>query len=93
LPVGPFSVRGGVAQGEWIPRNNKSIVLVQHALVHHYSFFVQQEWLDRTSLLEDIRASNLPGTQSILPGIIARWKRISAQILSILKRKLVKTSS
>lgn len=46
--------------GEWIPAHDKFIVLATDAIVHHYAFFVQQRWLDRSSLLEDIREANLP---------------------------------
>jgi len=73
--------------GEWIPKNNKIIVLVRQALVHHYSFFVQQNWLDRSSLLEDIRIANLPGG----PNMFIRKKhqliRIARQIPSALARR------
>jgi hypothetical protein len=50
---------GGIPDGEepawaqWVVDNGKIIVLVRDVLIHHYSFFVQNEWLDRTSLLED----------------------------------------
>ena len=47
--------------GEWIRENRKLVVFDAHAVCHHYTFFNQQDWLDRSSLLEDIRRANLPG--------------------------------
>ena len=76
--------------GKWIPANNKFIVLAADALVHHYSFFVQQNWLDRTSLLEDIRKANVPGRHRTLPGLLARWVRITKQIPSAINRRFQK---
>lgn len=74
--------------GAWIPKNNKIIVLATRALVHHYSFFVQQNWLDRTSLLEDLRETNLGGKVGALSRLAARAARIVPQIPSALKRRL-----
>lgn len=73
--------------GQWIPANNKKIVLATRALVHHYSFFVQQDWLDRTSLLEDIRLANLPSTDAPFCGRIDRIKRIAKQIPGAVQRR------
>jgi hypothetical protein len=75
--------------GEWIPANCKYVVLVTSALVHHYSFFVQQKWLDRTSLLEDIRRVNLPDTHRPLAGYLARAGRIAEQIPRTLKDRVL----
>lgn len=74
--------------GKWIPENNKIIVLVTQALVHHYSFFVQQNWLDRTSLLEDIREANLPHAPGILHRTTARLIRIVRQIPGAIMRRI-----
>jgi hypothetical protein len=71
--------------GEWIPKHGKFIVLVRDAIVHHYAFFVQQDWLDRTSLLEDIRSANLPGPA---PLPFARWLRIARQVPGAVRRRL-----
>ena len=73
--------------GEWIPKNGKHIVLAARALVHHYSFFVQQEWLDRTALLEDLRQANLPGSGGPLDGL-KRFGRLAGQLPAILRRRL-----
>jgi hypothetical protein len=73
--------------GEWIPKHNKFIVLATRALVHHYAFFVQQDWLDRTNLLEAIRAANVPGSPP--PSALPRLCRIARQIPGAIKRKLV----
>jgi len=71
----------------WFMEHKQACILDQSLLVLHYSFFVQQDWLDRTSLLEDIRRVNLPGTlpfgSSLLPRI-----RFLAQLPRILKRRL-----
>ncbi len=76
--------------GRWIPEHKKFIVLVTRALVHHYSFFVQQNWLDRTSLLEDIRESNLGEKMGQLSRFAARMSRTLPQIPDALKRRFKK---
>ncbi len=73
--------------GEWIPKNNKLIVLATQALVHHYSFFVQQNWLDRTALLEDIRSANLSAKPSLTARTWARSLRIAEQIPGAIRRR------
>jgi hypothetical protein len=78
--------------GKWIPENEKIVVLVNNALVHHYSFFVQQTWLDRTSLLEDIRRVNVPETYNPVCGLLARQWRIIQQIPGAVLRKLARKS-
>ena len=62
LEIGGVPEQDEVGWGIWIAENKKLIVLATHAVVHHYTFFCQQGWLDRSSLLEDIRAANLPTT-------------------------------
>lgn len=77
------------AWGQWVPDHGKFNVLVTDVLVHHYSFFVQQDWLDRSSLLEDIRRANLPGTQLTLwDRLVPRAVRIARQIPSVARRRL-----
>ncbi len=71
----------------WFEANHQACVVDQSLVVLHYSFFVQQEWLDRSSLLEDIRAVNLPGTPSWLAPFLCRV-RLARQIPGILKRRL-----
>jgi len=71
----------------WFEENHQACVVDQSLIVLHYAFFVQQEWLDRSSLLEDIRAVNLPGTSSCLAPLISKW-RLFRQIPGILKRRL-----
>jgi hypothetical protein len=73
--------------GKWIPEHQKLVVLAADALVHHYSFFVQQAWLDRTSLLEDIRRVNLGGSCFSLNGSLARFVRILRQIPDAVRRR------
>ena len=75
----------------WIETQRQTCVVDQSLLVHHYSFFVQQEWLDRTSLLEDVRATHLPATlrsASIWDYCGPRWVRMAKQIPGIAKRRL-----
>lgn len=60
-------------------------------IVLHYAFFVQQEWLDRTHLLEDVRMANLPETvssRSIQGYVVPRLIRILCQIPSVISRKV-----
>lgn len=78
--------------GKWIPEHDKIIVLATQSVLHHYSFFVQQNWLDRSTLLEDIRAANLPDTiQPLITRKMNRFKRIVGQLPSVLARKLGRT--
>lgn len=73
----------------WIQENGQTNILDCSQIVLHYSFFVQQEWLDRTSLLEDIRAANLPGTLSLAQRVgLARMKRIAKQIPGVIRRRI-----
>lgn len=74
--------------GAWIPENGKIIVLAADALVHHYSFFVQQNWLDRTSILEEIRKANVPETCRPMAGFVARLGRIARQMPGAARRRL-----
>ena len=71
----------------WFEANRQVCVVDQSLVVLHYSFFVQQEWLDRSSLLEDVRRTNLPGTVPAWAPA-ARWGRLARQIPGIVKRKL-----
>lgn len=78
-----------VGWGDWIVAHNKYALLVTDTLVHHYSFFVQQDWLDRSSLLEDLRRSNLPETApSALTAMFHRFVRIAQQTPRVIKRRL-----
>jgi hypothetical protein len=88
---------GGVPprdEPEWcelIAKNNFTNILDQSQIVLHYSFFVQQDWLDRTTLLEEIRHANLPGS---CPGSLVppHWCRFAKQLPSILRRRLLAKS-
>ena len=73
----------------WFEANRQLCVMDQSLVVLHYSFFVQQDGLDRTSLLEDVRETNLPGTQSWLAPVLP-WMRLAKQIPARVKRKLGK---
>jgi hypothetical protein len=88
---------GGIPDAEepawtqWIADQGKVTVLVKDVLLHHYSFFVQQDWLDRTSLLEDLRQANLPSSlpsKSLSGYYVPRWKRLAQQLPAIVKRRL-----
>ncbi|MFH0908138.1 MAG: hypothetical protein V1929_05190 [bacterium] len=76
---------------QWVKDHDKFNVLVTNTLVNHYSFFVQQDWLDRGSLLEDLRRINLPDTlphKSIAGYHLPRWRRTAMQIPAYIKRRL-----
>ncbi len=78
---------------DWVQENGQTHILDCSQIVLHYSFFVQQEWLDRTSLLEDLRAANLPGRQGYLQRTGARARRIAKQIPSAIRRRMAKSSN
>ncbi len=89
--IGGVQEQDEVGWGKWISEKNKLVVLATHAVVHHYTFFNQQDWLDRSSLLEDIRAANLPlhTWESSAPGrLLPRALRIFRQLPSILRRRI-----
>ena len=75
----------------WVEENGHHHVLDASQIVLHYSFFVQQDWLDRSSILEDIRRINLPETlssklspQYFMPRLI----RIAIQLPRVIPRKI-----
>ena len=89
--IGGVQEQDEVGWGKWIAENHKLVVLATHAVVHHYTFFNQQEWLDRSSLLEDLRAANLPLSawdRSSLGRILPRASRILRQLPAIARRRL-----
>lgn len=69
LEIGGVQEQDEVGWGKWIAENRKLVVLASRAVVHHYTFFNQQDWLDRSALLEDLRAANLP---------VSAWERSAA---------------
>lgn len=71
----------------WFEANRQTCIVDQSLVVLHYSFFVQQEWLDRTGLLEDIRRVNLPETASWTDSAM-RWIRLAWQVPGIVKRRM-----
>ena len=71
----------------WFEAHRQACVVDQSLIVLHYSFFVQQEWLDRSTLLEDIRRVNLPGTAPAWAPAL-RWGRLARQVPGIVKRRL-----
>lgn len=76
---------------DWIRENGQTSLLDTSQIVLHYSFFVQQDWLDRTSLLEDIRVANLPGTmpaRTFTSYHLPRWSRLARQAPRVLQRRL-----
>jgi hypothetical protein len=73
---------------KWIEDHHQVNVLDCRQIALHYTFFVQQEWLDRSTLIEDIRATNLPDTISIADRLhIHRLNRIARQIPAVIKRR------
>ena len=88
--IGGVQEQDEVGWGKWITDNHKLVVLAARAVVHHYTFFNQQDWLDRSSLLEDLRAANVPATawERSGPGrALPRLGRILRQIPAILRRR------
>lgn len=89
--IGGVPVPDEIGWGDWIRKNNKYIVLATDLLVHHYSFFVQQDWLDRTHLLEDLRMSNVPASlprKTFTSYGLPRWQRLLAQAPRVIRRRL-----
>jgi hypothetical protein len=82
------------AWGQWIPEHGKFNVLATNTMVHHYSFFVQQDWLDRTSLLEDIRKNNHPADArlNVMQYYLPRVNRTIRQLPRAIQRRLSGTS-
>lgn len=75
----------------WIESHGQFNVLDRTQIVLHYSFFVQQDWLDRSTLLEDLRLVNLPDTLrgKTLSGYhFPRWARLAEQAPRVIKRRL-----
>ena len=72
----------------WIEKNGHFNVLDTSMLVQHYSFFVQQDWLDRTTALEDLTAVNLGIPMGPLRRHSPRMLRFAAQVPGILRRRL-----
>jgi hypothetical protein len=73
----------------WIEHHGEHNVLINDHIVLHYSFFVQQDWLDRTTLLEDISIEfGLMKSGNNFTRHFPRLKRLSAQIPSIIRRRL-----
>jgi hypothetical protein len=72
----------------WIEQHGDRNVLIKDHIVLHYSFYVQQDWLDRTTLLEDIAiqfgwmSAGNPFTRHA-----PRLWRFARQIPSIIKRR------
>lgn len=91
--LGGVQEQDEVGWGKWITEGRKLVVLDSHAVCHHYTFFNQQDWLDRSSLLEDLRAANLPTSpwERSLPGRwLPRAGRILRQLPAIVRRRLAR---
>lgn len=76
------------AWGRWVGEHGKFNVLVTNTLVHHYSFFVQQDRLDRSSLLEDIQQANLRSRLGWFRHEFPRWNRVLKQIPRAVIRRI-----
>ncbi len=74
---------------QWVSDHGKYNVLATDTLLQHYSFFVQQDWLDRTSLLEELRNANLPAPLRVSPpvALARRARRVWDQTPRALRRK------
>lgn len=76
---------------QWAHDNGKHHVLVPNTLVHHYSFFPQQDSMDRSHVLENLAALNLPSAPSSMidPRYeIPRIFRTLRQLPRVVPRKL-----
>lgn len=73
---------------EWIEKNGAFNVLDTSHLVQHYSFFVQQDWLDRSTALEDLAAVNLGVRMNVLQRHGPRVARFLPQLPGILRHRL-----
>ena len=74
---------------DWIEQHKQVNILDCRQIALHYTFFVQQEWLDRTTLIEAIRAANLPDTLSIAERLqLPRWGRMLRQLPAIARRRI-----
>lgn len=72
----------------WIEAHGCYNVIDTIQIVNHYAFYVQQEWLDRTALLEDLRAINLPDTLGLVDRLhLTRAVRVAKQIPGIIRRR------
>lgn len=74
--------------GAWIRENKKLVLFDTHAVCHHYSFFNQQDWMDRTSLLEDLREANGCGKVGTAARAWALAGRVAKQVPHVARRKL-----
>ena len=75
----------------WIEENGQTNILDCSMIVQHYSFFVQQDWLDRSHILEELRRINLPATLSSTgsPAYWGPWLvRMVKQLPTVIPRKL-----
>lgn len=91
--IGGVQEQDEVGWGKWITENRKLVVLDSHAVCHHYTFFNQQDWLDRSTLLEDLRQGNLPTSRwerSTIGRFLPRLGRLLRQIPSIARRRISK---
>jgi len=73
----------------WIEDHGHTNVLDRKTIAIHYSYGVQQDWIDRSTLLEDIRCSLVGDLKkNSLAYHLPRWKRIIPQIPRATRRKL-----
>jgi hypothetical protein len=73
---------------QWVEEHGHTHVLDCRQIALHYTFFVQQEWLDRSSLIEDLRRVNLPDTVSWPDRLqFYRGLRLARQIPSVARRR------
>lgn len=74
---------------QWIEEHGQTNLIDQSQVALHYSFFVQQEWLDRTSLVEDLKRANLPDCAGLTDRLqLPRMRRVIRQLPGILQRRL-----
>ena len=79
---------------QWIEENRQTCILDCRQIALHYTFFVQQRWLDRSPLIEDIRKANLADTVRLSDRAhLHRAARIVNQSLLLARERLKKTAA
>ena len=86
LRMGGVPAKDELEWCEWIESRKENNIAILDHVVLHYSFYVQQDWLDRTTLLEDIAAYFRADRFILRHG--PRLVRTIRQIPSILRRRL-----
>lgn len=85
--MGGIPAKDEIEWCEWIEQRKENNIAILDHVALHYAFYVQQEWLDRTTLLESIEAY-FKGRDPNHPNPWPRLGRMAGQIPAIIKRRL-----